>query len=102
MNQHLLIRSWLLLFFLATLHVPSVMAQERNVLFREDFAGLDNWKPFYFAKIEKHSVYTIEGGKGRHYLKAESNASASAIVYKEPFNVYDYQNVRWRWKVDRV
>jgi hypothetical protein len=101
-GQRSLIRSWPLLFILATLPVPPAMALERSVLFREDFAGLDSWKPFYFTKIEKHSVYTIERDKGRQYLKAESNASASAIAYRDSFNVNDYPDVRWRWKIERV
>jgi hypothetical protein len=82
--------------------VESPGAQEKAVLFREDFATLDNWKPYYFPKIKKHSVYTIQKDGERHCLKAESNASASAIVYKNAFNVYDYPRVRWRWKVDNV
>jgi DUF3047 family protein len=102
MSQRSLTISFPLLFILATLLVPPAIAQERRVLFREDFASLDNWKPFYFPKIEKHSAYSIERNKGRRYLKAESSASASAIVFREPFNVYDYPNVRWRWKIERV
>ncbi len=77
-------------------------AQEKAVLFHEDFATLDNWKPFTFPKIKKHTVYTIQIEGASHFLKAESNASASAIVYKDPFNVYDYPRVKWRWKVNNV
>lgn len=77
-------------------------ADDHNVLFREDFATLDNWKPFTFPKIKKHSVYTIETEGGKHVLKAESNASASAIVYKDDFDVYNYPRVKWRWKVRNV
>jgi hypothetical protein len=60
--------------------VISVRTEERRTLFQEDFNSLDNWKPFYFPKIEKHSTYTIEKNGEMHYLKAESKASASAIV----------------------
>ena len=97
MNQRLL------LYLLAFLHISSpAAADDMQVLFREDFATLDNWKPFTFPKIKKHSVYTIETGEGTHVLKAESNASASAIVYKDAFNVYDHPRVKWRWKVRNV
>ena len=47
-------------------------------------------------------MYTIEKDGPRHVLRAESHASASAIVYWESFNVYDHPRVKWRWKVDRV
>ncbi len=89
----------MLVFLLISSAAFAAPAQEKTVLFREDFATLDNWKPFYFPKIEKHSVYTVEKDGGQHYLKAESNVSASAIVYKDSFNVYDFPKARWRWKV---
>ena len=77
-------------------------AQERKVALYDNFGNLDNWKPLYFPKIEKHSVYSIESKDGEHYLRAESNASASGIVYKGTFNVYDYPKMRWRWKISNV
>ena len=95
-------RSWLFALLLTLFLVPVAHTLERSVLFREDFATLDNWKPFYFPKIKKHSVYTIQRDGERHYLKAESQDSASAIVYKDSFTVYDYPRVKWRWKVNNV
>ena len=93
-----------LLFFM-TFFLPGISlaaAEERNVFFREEFGTLDNWKPLYFPKIEKHSVYSIESKDGEHYLRAESNASASGLVYKRTFDVYDYPKMRWRWKISNV
>ena len=75
---------------------------DHRVLFREDFASLDSWKPFSFPKIKKYSVYTLENESGKHVLKAESSASASAIVYKDVFDVYDHPRVKWRWKVRNI
>lgn len=72
------------------------------VLFREEFVDLSNWEPFFFPKIKKHTLYTIAQEEGRHYLKAESDGSASAIVYKSSFNVYDFPKARWRWRVDNI
>ena len=89
----------LLLFVLVA--VP-VRAGEGTVLLREDFRDLENWRPLYFPKIPKHSVYTVETQGDQHYLKAESSGSASGLVYKKEFNVYDYPRIRWRWKVDNV
>ena len=68
----------------------------------EDFGNLDNWKPLYFPKIEQHTVYSIESKDGEHYLRAESNASASGLVYKGTFNVYDWPKMRWRWRISNV
>jgi hypothetical protein len=94
--------SIILIVLLMVFPVISARTEERRTLFQEDFNSLDNWKPFYFPKIEKHSTYTIEKNGEMHYLKAESKASASAIVYKESFDVYEYPRVRWRWKVNNV
>jgi hypothetical protein len=96
------IAACLLLLFLLILPNEPAHADDRQVLFHEDFANLDNWKPFTFPRIKKHTVYSIEKEGDRHVLKTESNASASAIVYKESFNVYEYRMLRWRWKVGNV
>jgi hypothetical protein len=95
-------KSWLILFLFALVLAPASRAQDKQVLFHEDFSGLDNWKPFFFPNIKKHSVYSLEKDGEHNVLKAASRASASAIVYKDAFNVYDYPKVRWRWKVSNV
>ena len=79
-----------------------LVAQERRVLLLERFKNLDNWRPLHFPKIEKHTIYSIESNDNERYLRAESNASASGLVYKERFNVYDYPKMRWRWKISNV
>ncbi len=75
---------------------------EGKFLFREDFNDLNGWKPFYFPKIERHTSYTIESSGPESYLKAESNASASALLYRREFNIYQYSRMRWRWRVENV
>ena len=93
------------LFFFLAFFLPGVSpaaAQEGKVFLREEFGSLDNWKPLYFPRIEKHTIYSIESKDGEHYLRAESNASASGLVYKGTFNVYDYPKMRWRWKISNV
>ncbi len=77
-------------------------AQDNGILLREDFNDLHNWRPLVFPKIKKQTVYTIEKDNGRSYLKAESNASASGLVLKKEFNVYEYPRVKWRWKVSNI
>jgi len=98
--QHLLLI--MLMLFPAIMPSGALGADGSDFLFREDFKKLDNWKPFFFPKIKKHSTYTIETNGTDHILKAESNGSASAIVYKNSFNVYEHPRVTWRWKVDNI
>jgi len=72
------------------------------VFLREDFRSLDNWKPLYFPKIKAHTRYSIETEGNAGALKAESNASASAMVNMREIDIYKYPKVRWRWKVSNV
>lgn len=73
-----------------------------NVLFRENFDSLARWEPLTFPKIEAHSTYTLVKEGGKSILKAESRASASAMVYHRTFNIYENPRIRWRWKVERL
>jgi len=82
--------------------VAAASAETRPVFLREDFNDLAHWRPLFFPKIKQHSQYTIEKDGDMSYLRAESNASASGIIYKKEFNVYDYPKVRWRWKISNV
>jgi len=82
--------------------VPPSHSQGTRILFREDFNSLESWRPLYFPKISRHTTYTIEIENDESFLKAESSASASAIIYNREFNVYDYPGVRWRWKVSNI
>lgn len=94
-------RRLMVLLLLVLVALP-VRAGEDGVLLREDFRDLENWRPLDFPKIPKRSIYTVETQGDQHYLKAASNGSASGLVYKKEFNVYDYPRIRWRWKVDNV
>ncbi len=88
--------------FALCLTVSPLSAQGEEVSLHDDFNDLENWKPLYFPKIKKHSIYSIEKIGDESYLKAESHASASAIVLKKEFNVFEYPKVRWRWKIDNI
>jgi hypothetical protein len=74
----------------------------QNIL-RDDFENLDNWKPLTFKKIAKHTRYTIVAGNPHGFvLKANSDASASGLVWNESFNVKESPILRWKWKVSNV
>ena len=76
--------------------------QSADVWLEESFDTLDNWKPLHFKKIEKHSQYRIAPSEDGNMLVAESNASASGLILKQSFDVYQYPWVSWRWKADNV
>jgi hypothetical protein len=96
-------RFWLATFiFLIALTATSVLCDNRQTLFREEFQNLSDWEPLTFPKISRHSTYTIITDKGHSILKAESHNSASAIIYRKTWNIHDYPYLRWKWKVDNV
>lgn len=70
--------------------------------FDESFRTLDAWAPLTFPKITEHSVYDVVEDGGRHMLRAESNASASGLVSKRTFDVYETPRLNWRWKVNNI
>ncbi len=83
----------------ASMIVAHAARSEHHIWLFEDFHSLEEWKPFYFPNIDTHSIYTIlEGG----ILQLESHASASAIVHKDQFNVYEYPWMQWKWKAETV
>ncbi len=90
------------LLTLAFVLLPVLAAAQSAVLLREEFNNLDRWRPVTFPKIKEHSQYTIENQGRESVLRAESRASASAIVYRDTFSVYDYPHLRWKWKVENV
>jgi hypothetical protein len=81
---------------------PTQADAQSAVLLREEFRDLAQWRPITFPKIKEHSEYTIEDQGRESVLRAESRASASAIVYRNPFDVYDYPRLRWKWKAMSV
>lgn len=60
------------------------------------------WKPLTFKKIPRHTVYKVESGAGGFWIRAESNASASALIRELEFNPRAHPVLRWRWKVENV
>ncbi len=101
LRQAILVLLFIVCFPIFSARVAAAPAPD-HALIREDFTNLDHWKPYYFPNISRHSVYTIEQEGTGHYLKTESNNSASAIVYDRSFDVYEYPRVRWQWKISNV
>lgn len=92
----------LILLLLALLAAVGSAGAQQKVLFREDFNSLEQWEPLTFPKIKAHSTYTLVTRGDKTVLKAESRASASAIVYRRTFNIYESPRLHWRWKVDQL
>jgi len=79
-------------------------AADGDVLLREEFTNLDAWRPLTFPKIARHSTYAIasDAAQAEFWLRAESDRSASGLVWKEKYDVVAYPRLRWRWRVENV
>jgi len=63
--------------------------------------GTETWQPLSFPKIEHHTRYTTASEGGRPVLRAESECSASGLLY--PLRDADLTKtplLRWRWRID--
>ncbi len=67
-----------------------------------EFNNLSDWEALNFPKIKNHSIYSISSEKGRNILQCETNGSASGLIYKKTFNIYNYKKLRWKWKVTNI
>jgi hypothetical protein len=85
--------------------VTDLADRGESILFTETFDDLDAWEELTFPKVSQHSSYTVVPDRGDpgsvdgKILKAQSDGSASGILWKGKFNVYEYPGLRWRWKV---
>jgi hypothetical protein len=95
-------KSVLLILIWVMLAGGTIVHAGQNVLFRINFDRLTDWEPLNFPKIKNHSKYSLVKEGDKSILKAESHASASAIVYRRTFNIYENPQLHWRWKVTQL
>jgi len=81
---------------------PEGAEEPLSPVIEEHFDTLHDWEPLTFPKIPRHSNYSIVELDGKNVLKAHSNNSASALVHKERFNVFENPVLRFRWRVENV
>jgi hypothetical protein len=88
--------SLLLLLFLCWAICGPTLAAE--VLLIDDFEqGLAAfWSPKIFHGTTRYAV--VADGSG-HVLQADSQATASGLIYEREFNPHDWPVLVWRWKV---
>lgn len=62
----------------------------------------EGWTPFSFAKYPRHTDYRLAASDGVTVLRAEADASVSALLHAFPADTRAYPVMRWRWKVDNL
>jgi hypothetical protein len=84
------------------LFLPIMFAYSQSILL-EPFKSMESWEPLNFKKIDKHTQYSIDK-RNPHgsYLKAESDNSASGLIWEKSFDVNESPLLRWKWKVSNI
>jgi hypothetical protein len=95
-------KTGLCLILISSVSLGAYLYAAETVFFREDFETLDAWEPLFFRGIDRHTTYSTQNQDGASVLVAKSSDSASALVHKRMFNVAEYPQVRWCWKVDNL
>ena len=94
--------TWLLCCACLLSPIPSQAAAAGNVFLEEHFGSLDRWQPLLFPKISRHSTYKADRCGAESCLHMASDNSASALVLRQSFNVYQFPKLAWRWKISNV
>lgn len=92
-RYHAISFALLLLFF----PIASPPALASDILLDDYQKGISkNWKEKSFKGSTRYEVVQEDG---QRFIKATSDASASALYYKIDFNPRDYPFLAWRWKI---
>lgn len=79
----------------------SINCADGQIITIDDFEnGLKpQWECEKFKGETQYSIVKTDNG---HVLKAESNASASALIFKYEYDPQNYPILSWRWKVENI
>jgi hypothetical protein len=86
------------------IHPGPALVAAGEILMREEFASLAAWRPLTFPKIERHTTYSVvtNAAGTESWLKAESDRSASGLLWRQQYDVFAFPRLRWRWRVENV
>lgn len=82
--------------------MPIITVFSQSVFFNEQFNQLNRWDHISLPLAKGDTRYDIIDSEDMTYLKAITDNSASSLIYKEDFDVYEYPVVEWKWKVENV
>lgn len=62
----------------------------------------EGWEPYSFARFPRQTDYRLAASDGVTVLRAEADASVSALLRAFRADPRAYPLMRWRWKVDHL
>ncbi|MBI5446315.1 MAG: DUF3047 domain-containing protein [Deltaproteobacteria bacterium] len=84
----------------ASLVCGASLAAERSLRIDDFEHGLR--KGWGVKRFKDATVYTVVREGSGHVLRAESNAAASALIFKIEYALDEYPILTWRWKVENT
>jgi hypothetical protein len=88
------------LLILAIVHI-SINCVAGEAIIIDDFE--EGLKPLWKSReIHGETRYHVIKTENNHVLKAASNASASALIYKYKYNLKEYPILTWKWKIENT
>ena len=60
------------------------------------------WSSITFRKSPRHTQYSLVREEGTVVIRAQAQASASALTHRLHVDVKDFPILRWRWKIEHV
>lgn len=90
-----------ILFAILFIICISINCAAGQIITIDDFEnGLKpQWECEKFKGETRYSIVKTDTG---HVLKAESNASASALIFKYEYDLKEYFILTWRWKIENI
>jgi hypothetical protein len=60
------------------------------------------WEPLEFKKIPRHTIYTLVEDGTSVVVRAESRASASGLIRRQPIEPQRLPILEWSWKISNL
>ena len=60
------------------------------------------WTPHTFSRVPQHTQYRMVQDDGQWVVRAESRASASALIRRMQIDPQRYPVLTWRWKIENI
>lgn len=91
-----------ILFFLSVSLLFFSFTNEKITVINEQFSSLENWRVIDFGHSNHTKYEIVTNENNQSFLKASSNATATAMLYNNSFNVYENPTIEWKWQVDNI
>ncbi len=92
-----------LIAILTAFFITTQVTTQEKVLFYDNFDDMSGWKYIKQPLVRNETKYEIVKDADNSILKCTATKnSASSLQSIYDFNVYEYPNLEWSWKIDNI